>query len=95
MKKVQKTSSKLTEKDVTNLINRMKFVFPTTEEVGKIIEEKIKFLPTKEEFFSRMDTLSGEIKARREEQDLHSEQHRNINDRLDAHDKHLKISTAI
>lgn len=82
MRKVQKTSLRLTEKDITTLINRMKSVFPTRKElqididtIKEELKNEIKFLPTKEEFFSRMDTLSGEVKAMREEQSIHSEQH--------------------
>jgi len=38
------------------------------EIIDKKLEEKIKFLPTKDEFFSKMDGLMGEVKAIREEQ---------------------------
>ena len=82
----------------------MKTVFPTREEMHKIVHleidgakkelrDEIRLLPTKEEFFSRMDKLSGEIKAMRDEHDLHAGQHRQINDRFDTIDKHIGIST--
>lgn len=94
MKRAISNKSTLMQSDITRLINTMKVIFPTVDEIRKIVQEEIKFLPTKEEFFSRMDKLSGEIKATREEQVLHAEQHGKINDRLDKHDKHLGISTA-
>lgn len=79
--------SLLNPTDIDNLIGAMKVVFPTREEVEKIVEEKlndkIRFIPTKEDFFSSMDTLMGEVKAMREESTLHQGQHREINDRLD------------
>ncbi len=69
------------------------------EEVGKLIEEKldekIKFLPTKEEFFTRMDKLSGEIQSVRDAQELHAGQHTDIDDRFEKIDNHLGIDTSV
>lgn len=73
----------LSSLDIASLVNAMKLVFPTREDVEKIIEEKIRFIPTKDEFFTRMDQLSGEIQKVREEQTLHQGQHEEINNRLD------------
>lgn len=58
----------------------MKVVFPTRDEFDQIIDEKLdkKFdeklgkLPTKEEFFSRMDKLSGEYQKIDEAETLHA-----------------------
>ncbi len=61
----------------------------------KRLTAKIDHLPTKDEFFTRMDELSGEIKKVREEQIIHAGDHSQINDRFDQIDKHLGISTAI
>ncbi len=36
--------------------------------------EKLRFLPTKEEFFTKMDEVMGELKAMREAFDLHTGQ---------------------
>jgi hypothetical protein len=62
--------------------------------IEEIVEDKIgdktKLLPTKEEFFSKMDEVMGELKATREAVDLHAGQHENIDDELDNHDKRLK-----
>ncbi len=97
MTKTRVKKSVLSPTDVTTLIHTMKVVFPTRDEVEKIVEEKldakIKLLPTKDEFFTRMDALSGEIKAVRQEQTIHADEHRKINDRFDRIDGHLHIST--
>ena len=105
MKKAKQNKSSLTQSDFNTIINNMKTVFPTREEMHKIVRvevdsveerlnQKINLLPTKEEFFSRMDKLSGEIKAMRDEHDLHAGQHRQINDRFEVIDKNLGISSA-
>lgn len=40
------------------------------EIVDRKLDEKIKFLPTKDEFFGKMDEVMGELKAIREEQEV-------------------------
>lgn len=66
------------------------------DEIEKLIDEKldekIKFLPTKDEFYAKMDELLGEVKAMRESQELHAGTHSEINDRLDNLEKVLKTS---
>lgn len=52
--------------------------------------EKLRFLPTKEEFFTKMDEVMGELKAMREAFDLHTGQHTDINDTQDNHEKRIK-----
>ena len=51
-------------------------------EIERIIEEKIdekvKRLPTKDQFFQRMDDLSGQIKKLQETMDLHDGKHLDI-----------------
>ncbi len=63
------------------------------EEIERILDkkfdEKFKFLPTKDEFFDRMDKLSGEIKAMREESTIHTGSHSHITDQLENHDQRL------
>lgn len=63
------------------------------ELVRNIVKEEIKHLPNKEEFYSKMDELMVEIKAVREEQEAHSGQHLEINDRLEKLEKHTGISS--
>lgn len=64
------------------------------EEIGRLIEEKsderIRYIPTKEEFFSRMDKLSGEIKTMREEFPLHAGSHDELSERDEKLDQRLK-----
>ncbi|MBI2404715.1 hypothetical protein HYV22_00875 [Candidatus Gottesmanbacteria bacterium] len=85
----------LTQKDINTLIDRLKLIFPTKDEVKEIvhqaIDERFRLFPTKEEYFSRMDALSGELKAVRESQELHAHDHVRINDRLDRVEHHLAL----
>ncbi len=46
------------------------------------LDEKLKILPTKEEFFPKMDEVVGELKTAREEQTVLSHQVSNHEDRL-------------
>ena len=48
--------------------------------IGEKLDEKTKLLPTKEEFFRRMDTLSGQLLKIEESQTLHNGQHTEIHD---------------
>ncbi|MBI4066785.1 hypothetical protein HY407_00225 [Candidatus Gottesmanbacteria bacterium] len=56
------------------------------EEIEKIVDEKldakIKHLPTKDEFYEKMDEVMGELKAVRESQEIHANQHAEINDEI-------------
>lgn len=63
----------LTKPDIDWLINSMKLIFATRDEVSKKFDDVSK----------KLDTFIGEIKTRREEQTLHANQHRTINDRLE------------
>lgn len=58
------------------------------EEIEKVIEEKleekIRLLPTKDEFFSKMDELMGELSAIRDEQTIISHQVSDQEERLSA-----------
>ena len=79
MKKFKPT---LTLADINWLIDSMKLVFPTkeesTEKYNKVME--------------KLDSFVGDIKSKREEQDLHSGQHQTINNRLDTIEKTVGIS---
>ena len=52
--------------------------------VGEKIEEKIKLLPTKDEFFSKMDELMGELSNIRDEQTIVGHQVSDHEERLTA-----------
>ncbi len=60
------------------------------ELIDRKLDEKIKFLPTKDDFYNKMDELMVEIKAVREEQETHSGQHSEINDTLETHETQIK-----
>ncbi len=90
MKKKNSLQPVLTPTDLTALINKMKVVFPTTEEVHQIVREETKHLPTKDDFYTRMDMLTKEIKDAREELASHSVSH----DRLTEKDEDLDVRVA-
>lgn len=50
----------LTQKDVEQI----------EKQTRKILKQEIKHLPTKDDFYNRMDELIGEVKSMREEQTL-------------------------
>lgn len=92
-KKAQKPT--LNPADVDLLIGAMKVVFPAREEVKKIVEEtigkKTKFLPTKEEFFARMDKLSREYEKIDQAETLHAGAISEHTDTLENHDERIKV----
>ncbi len=49
----------------------------------KIIQDEIKHLPSKEDFYYQMAKLMGEVKAMRDSQELHANSHKEINDEID------------
>lgn len=61
------------------------------EIIDKKLEEKIKSLPTRDEFFSKMDELMGELKAIREEQTVIS----GYKDQLEDHEGRITKLEAI
>lgn len=57
--------------------------FDQVEELTReIVREEIKSLPTKDEFFSKMDEVMGELKTIREEQTIFSHTSSNHENRL-------------
>lgn len=58
------------------------------------LEEKISHLPSKEEFYSKMDEVVTELKKSRENNDLVNHQYSRTNKRVDIIDKHLGIDTS-
>ncbi len=67
------------------------------DEIEKIVDEKIeertKNLPTKDEFFTKMDELMGELKTIRESTDILTHRASDHEDRITKVEK--KITTAI
>jgi len=71
------------------------------DEIEGIVDEKIenrtRNLPTKDEFFGKMDEVMGELKAIREEQSALSNLNRKVNDqedRLVKVEERLQIQTS-
>ena len=67
----------------TDDLSLLREVFATKQEFAEL-REQISHLPTKEEFFSRMDELVGELKTVRQEFQAHQMTHDDIDERLDA-----------
>ena len=76
--------------DIASLINAMKLVFATRDEVRTMMKEETKHLPTKDEFFTRMDKLSGEYKKIDEAETLHAGKLSQHSDELEKHDERIK-----
>ena len=81
--------SSLNTADVSALINAMKFVFPTTDEVRDIVKEETKHLPSLEHFDQRMDKLSGEYKKIDEAETLLADTMSEHTDTLENHDQRI------
>ena len=58
------------------------------------LEEKIKHLPTREQYYAREDKTMGELKKLREEVSLTGHHYKSTNKRVDFIDKHLGIDTS-
>ena len=63
------------------------------EAKGLVTKEDISHLPTKDEFYTKMDEVVGELKTIREEQPLQSHQLSNHEDRIEKIESHLGISS--
>lgn len=63
----------------------------SAKEVKAEIHEEISHLPTKDEFFERMDFLAGELKAIRQEMPILSHQVVRYEERLDRIDTKLGL----
>lgn len=86
------TKPTLNPADVSLLISAMKVVFATKDDVHEIetIKESIRHLPTKEEFFSRMDKLSGEYKKIDEAETMHAGTISDHTDTLEKQEERIK-----
>ena len=74
-----------------NDLLKISFVVEKTvkEQLNTKFEEAFRLLPSKEEFFSQMDTLSGEYKKIDEAQTLQSGQIADHEDKLEDHEKRI------
>src|SRR5688572_17141764 len=57
------------------------------------LNEKLSSLPTKDEFYTKMDEIMGELKTIREEQALQSQHLSDHDDRIEKVEDHLGISS--
>lgn len=71
----------LTKSDIDWLISSMRLVFPTKEESTEKYDKVME----------KLDKFVGDIKAKRETQELHSGQHDRVDTRLDRIDRHLNL----
>ena len=86
----------LTNNDLKLIKNVMKVTID--EELDEKLEEKVKYLPTREEFFDREDKIMNELKTVREEITILSDLNRKVNDneeRIEKVEKKLAIQPAI
>jgi len=58
-------------------------------EIEQLIREEIKYLPTKDEFYGKMDEVMVELKTIREEQTAISDKHSEHTDTLENHEERI------
>ncbi len=58
----------------------LRFELKARVEIAKMIDEKISFLPTKDEFYQKMDEVLSEVKGMREEFAAHKGSHERIDE---------------
>jgi hypothetical protein len=63
------------------------------EAKGLVTKEDISHLPTKDEFYTKMDEVMGELKTIREEQTLQSQHLSDHDDRIEKIESHLGMSS--
>ena len=63
------------------------------EQLDERLNEKLSHLPTKDEFYGKMDEVMGELKTIREEQALQSQHLSDHDDRIEKIEDHLGISS--
>jgi hypothetical protein len=63
------------------------------EKLDGKLDEKLSYLPTKDEFYTRMDEVMGKLKTIRAEQTLQSQHRSDHDDRLEKIEDHLGISS--
>ena len=63
------------------------------ETKGLVTKADISHLPTKDEFYTKMDEVMGELKTNREEQSLQSQHLSDHDDRIDKIETHLGMSS--
>jgi len=63
------------------------------EKLDEKLDDKLGHLPTKDEFYTKMDEVVGELKTVREEQPLQSDKLSDHDDRIQKIESHLGMSS--
>ena len=79
--------------DLKALKNLMAVTIDEDIEDKLVTKDEIGLLPTKDEIFTKMDEVMGELKTIREEQALQSQHLSDHDDRIEKIENHLGIST--
>jgi hypothetical protein len=79
--------------DFKALKNLMAVTIDEAIEEKLVTKDDIGLLPTKDEFFTKMDEVMGELKTIREEQALQSQHLSDHDDRIEKIENHLGISS--
>ncbi|MBI3956234.1 hypothetical protein HY339_03165 [Candidatus Gottesmanbacteria bacterium] len=75
---------------IKDLLKLQKIISDTLDEkLKQFYDDHIKYLPTKDEFFTRMDKLSGEYKKIDEAETLHTGMMSEHTDTLENHDQRI------
>lgn len=61
----------------------------SSEDIRKIVKEEIKHLPSKDDFFGKMDEVMGELKTIREEVTLLGGRQSETSDQLEDHEERI------
>jgi len=84
--------AKLDDDDLKSIKDLMEITFDEKiEEKELVTKDDIKHLPTKDEFYQKMDEVVGELKAVREELPIISHQLSNHDDRIEKIEEKLQI----
>ena len=83
----------LGDDDLQAIKEVMKVTIDETIEEKLVTKEDLSLLPTKDEFFTKMDEVMGELKTIREEQALQSQHLSDHDDKIDKIESHLGISS--
>jgi len=83
----------LGDDDLEAIKGLIKVTIDEAIEEKSVTKDHIDLLPTKDEFFTKMDEVMGELKTIREEQTLQSQHLSDHDDRIEKVESHLGISS--
>jgi hypothetical protein len=81
----------LADDDLQAIKGLIKVTIDEAIEEKLVTKDDISHLPTKDEFYTKMDEVMGELKTIREEQAVQSHQLSNHEDRIEKTESHLGI----